>query len=202
VWENAFPHRNQPKDIRSWKTRNLVNIQRGIRKWAPARALGLPTLTGSLWIKVFKGPKTEQFGQVYDLGLVSMQVVTTAFVNDVVDELVDGLGLGDYIYHGIGTASTAEAIGNTDIATELTTQYTADNTRATGTQVEGASANIFQTVATNTVDASAAVVEHGILTSATVGSGILMDRSVFSVINLASSDSLETTYDLTISAGG
>lgn len=202
VFSNALPNKDQDTPMRSWKLRNLANIQRGIRPWAITRALHLPTLTGSLWVRVFKGPDSEQFGQVYDFGLVSMQVVTTAFVNDIVDELVDGAGLADYIYHGIGTGSTAEDASDTDLVTELTTQYQTNSTRATGTQVEGASANIYQTVATNTVDASVALVEHGIFTSATVGAGIMMDRSVFSVINLDSGDSIETTYDLTLNAGG
>lgn len=202
VFSNALPNKSQDPEIRKWKFRNLANIQRGLRPWAISRSLGIPTLFGSLWIRVFKGPDSESFGQVYDLGLVSMQLVTTVFVNDVVDELVDGAGLADYIYHGIGTGSTAEAAGNTALVTELTTQYLTNSTRATGTQTEGASANIYQTVATNTVDATAAIVEHGIFTSATVGAGILMDRSVFSAINLSASDSIETTYDLTLTAGG
>jgi hypothetical protein len=46
------------------------------------------------------------------------------------------------------------------------------------------------------------VTEHGILSDATVASGVLWDRSTFSVINLANGDSLESTYDMTATAGG
>ena len=54
-------------------------------------------------------------------------------------------------------------------------------------------------MATNTVDGAAAVTEHGIFSAAS--GGILLDRSVFSVINLASGDSIQSTYQLTFTAG-
>ena len=81
-------------------------------------------------------------------------------------------------------------------------QYTPDSTRATGTTTEGASANVYRTVGTNTVDASVAITEHGIFSQAATGGGTLLDRSLFSAVNLASGDSLQSTYDATFSAGG
>ena len=108
-------------------------------------------------------------------------------------------------YHGFGTGTTAEAIGQTALITELTTQYTVDNTRLTGTQTEGGSANVYRTVATLSPDSGGtiAVTEHGLFDNATVGAGTLWDRSVFTAVNLvAGSDSLQVTYDLTLSAGG
>ena len=69
---------------------------------------------------------------------------------------------------------------------------------ATGSLTEGAGANVFRTVGTNTVDSAAAVTEWGLLSQAATGGGSLFDRQVFSALNLASGDSLQTTYDLTI----
>lgn len=135
-----------------------------------------------------------------DLGVVSRKVVTTAGVNYLVDALQNLVEPENLKYHGLGTGTNAEAVGDTALQTELTTQYNPDNTRATGTTVEGASANIFRTVGTNTVDAAAAVTEHGVF-SASSG-GTLLDRSMFSVVNLASSDSLTSTFELSLSAGG
>lgn len=100
-------------------------------------------------------------------------------------------------FHGIGTGSTAAAEGNTGCETELTTQYNPDNTRATGSQTTNGS-NVYRTVGTNTVDATAAVTEWCLQNQAATGGGTMWSRVVFSVINLASSDSLQTTYDLTI----
>ncbi|MBA2447635.1 MAG: hypothetical protein H0V51_06370 [Chloroflexi bacterium] len=135
------------------------------------------------------------------LGVVSRKVVTTAGVGYLVDALQNLVEPENLKYHALGTGNAAEAVGDTALQTELTTQYNPDNTRATGSTIE-ASATVYRTVGTNTVDASAAVVEHGILTQAAVGGGVLLDRSVFSVVNLASSDSLTSTYELTLSAGG
>lgn len=137
----------------------------------------------------------------FNLGLLSRKVVTTAFVNLLVDWL-DSTAVTDFDYHGIGVTNTAEAVGDTALAAELTTEYSPSNsTRATGTASQP-SANIYQSDGTNTVDASVAIVEHGLFNNATVGSGTLMDRSVFSTVNLVSADSLRTIYQLTITAGG
>jgi len=100
-------------------------------------------------------------------------------------------------FHGIGTGATAAAEGDTGCQTELTTQYNPDNTRATGSQTNNG-ANVYRTVGTNTVDAAAAVTEWCLLTAATGAGTPMWSRVVFSTINLASGDSLQTTYDLTI----
>lgn len=100
-------------------------------------------------------------------------------------------------FHGIGTGATAAAEGDTGCQTELTTQYNPDNTRATGSLTE-ASASVFRTVGTNTVDATAAVTEWCLLSQAATGGGTMWSRVVFSTINLSSGDSLQTTYDLTV----
>jgi hypothetical protein len=96
--------------------------------------------------------------------------------------------------------STAEAAGDTALVTELTTEYTVNSTRATGTTAENA-ANIYESVATNTVDATVALREHGVLSQAATGGGVLLDRTLFSAINLVSGDSLASTYRLTLTAG-
>lgn len=103
----------------------------------------------------------------------------------------------NFKFHGIGTSGAAAAETDTGCTTELTTQYNPDNTRATGSQTNNG-ANIYRTVGTNTVDATAAVQEW-CLQSAGTGAGTPgWSRITFSTINLAASDSLQTTYDLTI----
>lgn len=139
-----------------------------------------------------------------DFGVVSQRVVTTAGVNFLVDALQGTVEPEILRYHALGTGTNAEASGDTALQTELTTEYTS-NQRAQGTLTEGASANIFRTVGTNTLDSGTpAVTEHGIMSQQATGGGTLLDRSVFSAINLvgANGDGLQTTYDLTLSAGG
>lgn len=135
-------------------------------------------------------------------GVVSRKVITTAGVGFLVDAWQNLVEMEVQKYHGIGTGATAEATGDTALVTELTTQYNPDNTRATGTLAEGA-ANIFQTVATNTVDSSVTIAEHGIFSQAATGGGVLWDRSVLSPTSgLGNGDSLQSTYSMTATAGG
>jgi hypothetical protein len=142
--------------------------------------------------------------KIEDHGLVSARVVTTAGVGFIVDAFQNSTEIENMKFHGIGTGTTAEAVGDTALVTELTTQYNPDNTRATGTTTEAA-ANIYQTVATNTLDSGTpAVTEHGVLSQAATGGGVLLDRSVFSAINLngTNGDGLQSDYRLTLTAGG
>ena len=142
-------------------------------------------------------------GTVEDYGVVSTKVVTNAGVGFIVDAFQNIVELEIMKYHGIGTGSTAEAVGDTALVTELTTQLNPDSTRATGTTAEGASANIFQSVGTNTLDANGQVLrEHGLFSQQATGGGVLLDRSVFAAITLDSGDSIQTTYELSLSAGG
>lgn len=181
---------------RLWKIRNLPNLLRGAWRYGLSRLFNLPTILGELYVKVVRAD-----GTVVDYGLVSMRVVTNNGVGYIVDAFQNLVELENMKYHGLGTTNTAEAAADGALAAELSTAYNPDNTRATGTTEEGASGNIFKTVATNTVDGVAAVVEHGVFSQAATGGGVLLDRSVFTVINLAASDSLQSTYQLTFTAG-
>jgi hypothetical protein len=191
------PRSDLTAEMNAWKTANMENINRGLVKILNAKDLEIPTFYGALWAKhIVKG------GEQIDYSLVSLRVVTNAGVGYIVDafQTSTGVELENMKYHGLGTGTNAEAAGDTALQTELTTEYNnGGNIRATGTTTESAS-NVYVTVATNTVDASAAITEHGIFSASS--SGVLLDRSVFSVINLASGDSLQTTYSLTFTAGG
>jgi hypothetical protein len=100
-------------------------------------------------------------------------------------------------FHGIGSGSTAAAESDTGCQTEWTTQYNPDSTRATGSQTTNG-ANIYRTVGTNTVDASATA-RNFCLESAATGSVVTWSHIVFAGdIALSASDALQTTYDLTI----
>lgn len=143
-------------------------------------------------------------GHVVDYGVLSRRVVTTAGVGFIVDAFQNLVELENMKFHGFGTGTTAEASGDTALVTELTTQYASDNVRPTGTTTEGGSANVYRSVATLSPDAGGtiAVTEHGVFSQAAVAGGVLLDRSVFAAVNIvAGSDSLQSTYDLTVSAG-
>lgn len=184
-----------PDEVNRWRNSNYVRLLRGAKKYLLARKFGIPTFNGQLWVTVFKAD-----GDVLDYGLASLRVVTTAGVGFIVDAFQNLQELETLKYHGVGTGTTAEAVGDTALVTESTTALNPDSTRATGSTTEAA-ANIYRTVGTVTFDATAAITEHGIFSQAAVPGGVLLDRSVFSAINVASGDSIQTTYDFTVTAG-
>lgn len=156
-----------------------------------ANKMGVLTITSQLRAVKIDG----QTGRRTDYGIVSRRVVTTAFVNFLVDELqAETSEWGDFKFHDSGEGATAAVVGDTDIET------TDGEARATGTQTEGASANIYKTVATITYTTTKAIVEHGLFSIVT--GGTMMDRHVFGSIGVDNTDQIEFTYELTATAGG
>jgi hypothetical protein len=144
-----------------------------------------------LEIKHIRNGKVIKKRKIYD------RVVTDAFVNHIVDCLTANAGqlalFDDFKYHGSGTGTGSEAAGNTTLGTEV-------GGRVTGTQVEGASANIYQSVATVTYAGSYAITEHGLFNVSS--GGTLMDRTKFAAINVVASDNIQFTFSITLSSGG
>jgi len=200
IYLHGFPRAALRKEAADWRRQNYRRLIRpAMQMWA-AQRLGIAHAVTRLYLTLLRRDEAPLY-----LGLASMRLVTTAGVGYLVDSLQNLTEPENLKFHGFGTGTTAEAVGDTALVTELTTQYASDNTRPTGSLTEGASANIFRTVATLSPDTGGtiAVTEHGIFSQAATGGGTLLDRSVFSAVNLvAGSDSLQATYDLTISAGG
>jgi hypothetical protein len=140
-------------------------------------------------------------GMVTQYGVLSTRVVTNAGVAFIVDAFQNTVEVELMHFHGFGTGTNAENVTDTALQTEETTQYVSDNVRPTGTNTESA-ANIFQTVATYSPDSGGtrAITEHGVFSATSAGT--LLDRSVFSAVNLvAGADSLQADYRLTFTAG-
>lgn len=181
----------------SWKIKNTLRRSYlfGLFANNAAKAFtdltGVPTLTAELSAVKIDG-KT---GQRIDYGIVSRRVVTNAFVNFVVDNLqVDTTEIGDFKFHDSGIGTTAENAADTAIETSD------GESRATGSQTEGASANIYKSVGTIAYTTTKAITEHGVFSQST--GATLVDRSVFSAINVVNGDSIEFTYQLTLNSGG
>jgi hypothetical protein len=198
VLAHGFPHRGLSDEVNAWRTRNLRNLWRGLWRIKTAKALDLPTIHGALYLTKIRGD-----GEVIPYGLASLRLVTTVGVGYIVDAFQNTVEVENMKFHGYGTGGTAESAGDTALVTELTTQYVSDSTRPTGTTTEGASANIYRTVATLSPDSGGtiAITEHGVFSASSAG--VLLDRSLFSAVNLvAGADSLQTTYELTFPSGG
>jgi hypothetical protein len=149
-----------------------------------ARIMGLLSMHGSLSAVMCK-----RGGKMVDLGLLGKRVVTTAGVNYLVDDWDTGSD-----YHDSGTGSTAENIADTTLVTQA-----GPTTRATGTKSQP-SANILRSVGTIAYTGTLAITEHGLFDQAAQG-GTLWDRTVFAAINVENGDSIEFTYNCTITAG-
>lgn len=154
-----------------------------------SRITGIPTMTAELRVVKIAADGTRE-----NYGVVGYRVVTSAFVNFVVDQLQTETSIfGDFKYHDSGVGTTAENSSDTTMET------TDGESRVTGSQTEGASANIYRSVGTISYTTTKAITEHGLFNDATTGT--LMDRTVFSAINVVNGDSIEFTYDLTLTAG-
>lgn len=181
----------------SWRLRQALRWDRVRGLFATKAAqslgklLGFGTFTSELRAVHING----RTGTRTDFGVVSRRVVTTAWVNFLVDNLqAETTAFGDLKFHDSGTGSTAAAVGDTDIET------TDGEARVTGTQTEGASANIYKTVGTITYTGTKTITEHGIFTVVT--GGTMADRHVFTGIGVDATDQIEFTYEMTYSAGG
>ncbi len=162
--------------------------------WNAARwfsnVTNVATFTGSL-----TAVHVNQRGQRTDYGKIAYGLVTTAFVQFMVDELqTETSEWGDFKFHDSGVGTTAAAVGDTDIET------TDGESRVTGSQTEGATADIYKSVGTISYTTTKAITEHGLFSIVT--GGTLMDRHVFAAINVVSGDSIEFTYELTVNDGG
>lgn len=140
---------------------------------AAAKISGLPVLYGQLELRL-----TKASGEVINYGVVSYRVVTTAFVNNLASNMVSVASptVQAYTYHASGTGVTAEATSDTALGTDSGVAH------ASGTQ-SNPTANQYRTVGTQTYSGTLAITEHGVFSASTVGT--LLDRSVFSAVNVA-----------------
>jgi hypothetical protein len=157
---------------------------------------------GTLWVRTFDGLS----GRDTLFGISSFNVVTDVGRDELVDEFdaatSAGFALDTFNFHGLGTASTAEAASQTALTTELTTEYNPNSTRVTGTQSQPTS-DVYRSQGTNTLDSGTPTInEHGLFSASSAGT--LWDRSLTGALPLVGTngDGLQTTYNLTIASGG
>lgn len=116
-------------------------------------------------------------------------VVTTVGKAHVADQLSSSPGDSGMSHMAIGTGTNAAAAGDTTLQTELDRNALTSRTDAAvvvtyvGTWAAG--------------DGTGAITEAGILNASS--SGVLLARTVFSVVNKGASDTLTITWTLTVS---
>ncbi len=177
-----------------WKLRNQVRLSY-IKGWLAkyvggpiANFFGAVTITGEL-----RAVLTRADGSTLNYGVLGRQKVTTAYCEFMVDQhQTESSVIGDFKYHDSGVGTTAENIADTDIET------TDGESRATGTQVEESSV-IYRSIGTIAYTSTKIITEHGLFSAST--GATLMDRTVFSAINVVNGDSIQFTYGITYVAG-
>lgn len=200
VWQiirDGFPRLGLSREAFRWRLRNFPRLIVPAFKIAVINRLKIVALEGSLYLKVIRD------GVEVDLGLASLKLVTdagVAYITADMNAASGGADVSNFKYHGFGTGTTAENANQTGLITELTTEYVVNSTRPTGSQAN--STNTYTTVGTLSPDSGGtlAITEHGVFSASS--STTLLDRSVFSAVNLvAGSDSLQATYVLTLPSG-
>jgi hypothetical protein len=94
----------------------------------------------------------------------------------------------------LGSSSTAEAAGQTDLVSILGAREVLDSTAITGTNSE----KIVYVSSFEAGDATGAVKEAGIFNAATTGD--MLSRTTFAVVNKAADDTMAVTWTITLSA--
>ncbi len=123
-------------------------------------------------------------------------IVTNAGVNYMASDFAAGLAsprISAFNFHDSGTGTNAPAVTDTGLQTP------AGPVRVTGTQSNPA-ANQYKTVATITYSSALTITEWGLFSASTAGT--LWDRRTFSAISVASGDSIQFSYTLSVNSGG
>lgn len=175
-----------------WKKRNLPHIWRGVKKVFLSQLLHIPYSYGEVWLKVGEE----------DLGLVSLQVITTAGSKFVADSARNIGAMSQIRFHGLGKGSAPESITDIGLGVELNTELTPAGQRAFGSLAGTAGTNIFQTVGINTLAAPVVITEFGIFTQQPVGTPILVDRTVYAPQAANAGIAVTSIYNLIVPAGG
>jgi len=176
------------------KYRRCVNKLKDIiwklQKFLSRSALAVTGIGGAQIHEGSLGIRVKKKGVWYDFGTVSHKVITTAYAEFYVDQLINETSaFGDFKWHQIGTGSTAESAADTALETPV-------EAVTAGTQEEDSS-KVYKSVAQIAITATRALREHGIFNSN--APGLMMDRTVFDLITLDNGDTFEATYKLTVS---
>jgi len=137
-----------------------------------------------------------------EMRVVRDKVVTDDFCEDIVDTLQASVpAFSDYKYHHSGTGVVAEDVTDAALGTPV------EAARVVGTQVDGANAKEYKSIATITYTGGYAITEHGLFNSAGAGGppvvgGRLMDRTVFAAINVVETNAIEFTFTIAFTSGG
>lgn len=190
-----------------WKDNQVgVAIVRALRKLAPQPIANQLSPTGEVtgsYVKSGILNKLAAYGLripgitgSYVSELRMANLVTSAGLAGIASRINGAGSEAAFTYIAIGTGTTAAAAGDTALETEITTgggARAAATASRTTTTVTNDTATLVHTF---TFSASFAVTEAGALNAASAG--VLLNRQVFSAVNVVSSDTLQVTIDVSL----
>lgn len=134
--------------------------------------------------------------------VVKDKKVTDDFCEDIVDTMQSSVAAFSlYKYHHSGTGAGAESEAESALVTPR------EDARVVGSQVDGASAKEYKSIATITYTDTWAIIEHAIFNTAGAGGppvtgGRMMDRTLFAAINVVATNAIEFTFTIAFTSGG
>lgn len=131
----------------------------------------------------------DKDGNVKETRDIDNLVVTTG-LNYIASRMKDATATA-MTHMALGSGTTAAAAGNTDLESIIGSREALDSTTVTNNAV--AYVCTFESG-----DATGAVTEAGLFNASS--GGTMLCRTVFSVLNIASDDSISVTWTITISA--
>lgn len=186
----------------SWRVRNFLRpahlhgLFAILIAWLASKLTHLPYLVGEWRVEVRRAD-----GTIEDYGVVCRKLITDAGLVKFADAFHDAsFDLSTFKYGGVGSGSTAPAVGDTALGSEYTTQLAVDNTRATATSSKPTTTSVLKQF-TQTFDASVSVAEFGVFSQAATGGGTLLDRGTMTALVLGSGDGFTGKLTVTFARG-
>lgn len=144
------------------------------------------TVTGNVFVKVF-----DAQGNVKDSREIKNLVVTAGKTFIASSMLKTTNSPAAMTHMGLGTGSTAAAVGDTALETPIS------GSRVTFSSATSAAAVVTYVASFPAGTGTGAVTEAGIFNDATTGT--MLCRTVFSVVNKGANDAMSITWQITVS---
>lgn len=155
------------------------SVKAGFLNYVAAYGVQIPLITGHYTYNMRGANLTTTTGKAGVAGRIGASGSPAAFT-----------------YIAIGTGTTAAAIGDTTLQTEITTGGGARAAATVSLVTTDTTNDTARAVVTFTFTAGFAVTEAGLLNAASAGT--LLNRQVFSAVNVVSGDTLQVTIDIDV----
>ncbi len=178
-------------------TYRLVDKYGNVKKLFQLNTLGQYLLKRGIISPVTSQKLLQALGLGYFSNEMRMANLTTTTGKAGVASRINGSG-GEaaFTYLAIGIGTNAAAIGDTALQSEITTNGGARAAATASRTTTDTTNDTARLVYTWTFSGSFAVTEAGALNAASVGT--LLNRQVFTAVNVVSGDSLQVTVDIDV----